>query len=194
MKIELNKKAEEEKGDSLADELMETRSIIISGSVDSKLTDKIVKQLLVLEKKDPKKRVTLYINSPGGEVYSGFAIFDMMKMISCPITTVVMGLAASMGSILSLGGDDGKRFAFPNARIMIHQPLLNEAEGQITDLEIHSQQILKTREEIAALYSEKTGKSIAETLKDMDRDHWLTAQEAVDYGLIDKIITKRSQL
>ncbi len=194
MTIELSKKAEEEKDNSFANELMETRTIIISGSVDSKLTDKIVKQLLILEKKDPKKKITIFINSPGGELHSGFAIYDMMKMISCPITTVVMGLAASMGSILSLAGDDGKRYAFPNARIMIHQPLLMGAEGQTTDLEIHSEQILKSRKEIAALYAEKSGKSIEETIKDIDRDNWLTAKEAVKYGLIDKIITKRSQL
>lgn len=194
MTIELNKNAEEEKENSFADELMETRTIIISGSVDSKLADKIIKQLLVLEKKDPKKKIIIFINSPGGEVYSGFAIYDMIKMISCPVVTVVMGLAASMGSILSLAGDDGKRYAFPNAKVMIHQPLLAGAEGQTTDLEIHSKNIVKTRKEIADLYASVTGKGSEEILKDIDRDHWLSAKEAVKYGLIDKIVTKRSQL
>ncbi len=194
MKIELSKKNKDENEESFSNELMEIRTIVISGSVDSKLADKIVKQLLVLEKKDPKKAITIFINSPGGEIYSGYAIFDMMKLISCPITTVVMGLAASMGSILSLGGDDGKRFALANSGIMIHQPLLSGAEGLATDLEIHSKQILKSREVIAKLYSEKSGKSVDKILKDLDRDHWLTAQEAVKYGLIDKVITKRSEL
>jgi ATP-dependent Clp protease, protease subunit len=195
MRTELSKKKDsEEKEDSFSNELMETRTIVISGSVDSKLTDKIVKQLLVLEKKDPKKNITMFINSPGGEIYSGYAIFDMMKLVSCPITTVVMGLAASMGSILSLAGDDGRRFALSNAGIMIHQPLLSGAEGQATDLEIHAKQLLKSREAIAELYAEKSGKSVAKILKDLDRDHWLTAKEAVKYGLIDKVITKRSEL
>lgn len=194
MTIELNKKNDEEKEDSFSKDLMETRTIVISGTVDSKLTDKIVKQLLVLEQKDPEKNITIFINSPGGEVYSGYAIFDMMKLISCPVTTVVMGLAASMGSILSLGGDDGKRFALPNAGIMIHQPLLSGAEGQTTDLEIHSRQILKSRENIAKLYAEKTGKTVKKILKDLDRDHWLSAQEAEEYGLIDKVIKDRSEL
>lgn len=193
MTIELSKKPNEEKEDSFANELLETRTIIISGSVDSKLADKVIKQLLVLEKKDPKKKISILLNSPGGEIYSGYAIFDMMKLVSCPITTVVMGLAASMGSILSLAGDEGKRLAFPNARIMIHQPLLPGAEGQTTDLEIHSRQILKSREEIARLYSEVTGKKVEQIMKDIDRDHWLTAEEAMDYGLIDAIVTKRSQ-
>ncbi|MBU2514591.1 ATP-dependent Clp protease proteolytic subunit [bacterium] len=194
MEIELSKKNNEEKDEPLAKELLDTRTIIISSSVDSQLTDKIIKQLLLLEKKDPKKEIIILINSPGGEIYSGYAIFDMMKFISCPITTVVIGLAASMGSILSLGGDDGKRFAFPKSRIMIHQPLLTGAEGQTTDLEIHSKQILKTRQEIAELYAEKTSKPVKQILKDMDRDHWLTADEALEYGLIDKIVSSRSDL
>lgn len=193
MDIELSKKDESEgKEDSFVKELLETRTIVISGSVDSKLADKIIQQLLVLEKREPKKNITILINSPGGEVYAGYAIFDMLKLISCPITTVVMGLAASMGSILSLAGDDGKRLAFPHARIMIHQPLLMGAEGQTTDLEIHSKQILKSRKEIAGLYAEKSGKSIDDTIKDLDRDNWMTADEALEYGLIDKIVKKRS--
>ena len=188
----MSKKDSEEKNDSFENELLETRTIIISGSVDSKLTDKIIKQLLVLEKKAPEKKIKCLINSPGGEIYSGFAIFDIMRIISCPITTIVMGLAASMGSILSLAGDKGKRLALPNSKIMIHQPLLTGAEGQATDLEIHSKQILKSRKQIAEMYSEVTGKPVTRILKDMDRDHWLTAEEAVKYGLIDKIATKKS--
>lgn len=187
-------KDSEEKQESLENELLETRTIVISGSVDAKLADKIIKQMLVLEKKDPKAAIIFLINSPGGELYSGFAIFDMMKLISCPIKTVVMGLAASMGSILSLGGDDGSRYALPHSKIMIHQPLLTGAEGHTTDLEIHSFQILKSRQVIADMYAEKTGKAAEEILQDIDRDHWLTAEEAKDYGLIDKVVSTRSDL
>ncbi len=190
----MSKKDNEEKDDSLANELFETRTIIISSSVDSKLADRIIKNLLILEKKDPDKEIKVLINSPGGELYSGFAIYDMMKMISCPISTIVMGMAASMGSILSLCGDDGKRFALPNSMIMIHQPILTGAEGQTTDLEIHSKQILKSRKKIAEMYAKVTGKTTTQILKDIDRDHWLTAEEAVKYGLIDKIVQSRSDL
>ncbi len=190
----MTKKDSEEKKDSLNNELLETRTIIISGSVDSKLADKVITQMLLMEKKSPKKDIKFLINSPGGEVHSGFAIFDIMKMIPCPITTIVMGLAASMGSILSLAGDDGKRLALPNSRIMIHQPLLSGAEGQATDLEIHSKEILKTRKLIAQFYSDITGKSVNQVMKDMDRDHWLTPEEAVKYGLIDKIISSRADI
>lgn len=187
-------KDSEEKQESLENELLETRTIVLSGSVDAKLADKIIKQMLVLEKKDPKAAIIFLINSPGGELYSGFAIFDMMKLISCPIKTVVMGLAASMGSILSLGGDDGYRYALPHSKIMIHQPLLTGAEGHTTDLEIHSFQILKSRQVIAEMYAEKTGKSPEEIIRDIDRDHWLTADEAKEYGLIDKVISTRLEL
>lgn len=188
------KKQEVEKDESLSQQLLETRTIIISDSVDSKLADKVIQQILLLEKLDPEAEIKILINSPGGEVHSGFAIYDMLKFVSCPITTVVIGLAASMGSILSLCGDDGRRFILPNAKVMIHQPLLQGAEGQTTDLEIHSRQILKTRRLIAGMYAEKTGKPIEQILEDVERDYWMNASEAVDYGLIDKIIDSRSQL
>lgn len=190
----MSKKKNEGNDESLSQKLLETRSIVISGSVDSKLADKVIKQILVLEQLDPEAEIKLFINSPGGEIYSGFAIFDMLKMITCPITTIVMGLAASMGSVLSLVGDDGKKYALPNSKIMIHQPLLTGAEGQATDLEIHSKQLIKTRKSLAEMYAEKTGKTVNQILKDMDRDHWLTAEEALKYGLIDKIISQRSDL
>lgn len=188
------KKQEEEKDESLSQQLLDTRTIIISDSVDSKLADKVIQQILLLEKLDPKAEIKLLINSPGGEVHSGFAIYDMLKFVSCPVTTVVIGLAASMGSILSLVGDDGRRFILPNAKVMIHQPLLQGAEGQTTDLEIHSRQILKTRQLIAEMYAQKSGKDIQQILEDMDRDYWMDASEAVKYGLIDQIIDSRSQL
>ena len=184
----MSKKESEEKDDSLSMQMLETRTIVISSSVDSKLADKVIKQTLLLEKLAPKKEIIVIINSPGGEVYSGFAIFDIMKFVECPICTIVTGLAASMGSILSLVGDDGRKFAFPNSKIMIHQPLLQRAEGQTTDLEIHSRQIMKLRQETAELYAATTGKDVKKILKDMDRDNWMTAEESLKYGLIDIII------
>ncbi len=190
----MSKKEKEEKENGFSQKLMETRTIVISGSVDGKLADKVVAQLLILEQTDPKAEIKILINSPGGEIYSGLAIFDMAKFISCPITTIVMGLAASMGSVLSLVGDDGRRFALPNSRILIHQPLLMGAEGAATDLEIQSKQIIKTRKLLAVMYAEKTGKTVAHILKDMDRDYWMTADEALKYGLIDKVIASRSEL
>ena len=190
----MSKKENNEKDEGLSQKLLETRTIVISDSVDSKLADKIVRQLLIMEQMDPKAEIKIMINSPGGEIYSGFAIYDMAKFITCPITTIVMGLAASMGSVLSLVGDDGRRFALPNARILIHQPLLMGAEGAATDLEIQSRQIIKTRKMLADLYAKKTGKTSAQILKDLDRDNWMTAEEALKYGLIDKIITQRSEL
>jgi ATP-dependent Clp protease, protease subunit len=190
----MSKKEKEEKENGFSQKLMETRTIVISGSVDGKLADKVVAQLLILEQTDPKAEIKILINSPGGEIYSGLAIFDMAKFISCPITTVVMGLAASMGSVLSLVGDDGRRFALPNSRVLIHQPLLMGAEGAATDLEIQSKQIIKTRKLLAIMYAEKTGKTVAHILKDMDRDYWMTADEALKYGLIDKVIASRSEL
>jgi len=190
----MSKKENEEKDDPVDQKLMETRSILISGSVDSKLADKVVKQLLVLEQTDPEAEIKVWINSPGGEIYSGFAVFDMARFVRCPITTIVIGLAASMGSVLSLVADPGRRLALPNSRIMIHQPLLTGAEGQTTDLEIHSKQILKTRKLLAELYAEKTGKTAGQILRDMDRDYWLSAKEALKYGLIDQIIRHRSDM
>jgi ATP-dependent Clp protease, protease subunit len=190
----MSKKENDEKDDGLMQKLLEARTIIISGSVDSKLADKVVKQILIMEQLDADKEIKFMINSPGGEIYSGFAIYDTARFVTCPITTIVMGLAASMGSVLSLVGDDGRRFALPNAQFMIHQPLLTGAEGQTTDLEIQSRQILKTRKGLADMYAEKTGKTPAQILKDMDRDHWLSADEAVSYGLINRVIRNKSEL
>ncbi len=189
-----SKKEPEEKEDPLSLKMLETRTIVISDSIDSKTAEKIIKQMLLLEQMKADAEIVILLNSPGGEINSGFAIYDMLAFISCPIATIVVGLAASMGSILSLAGDDGRRFALPNAKIMIHQPLIMGAEGQTTDLEIQSAQIIKSRKLIAEMYAEKAGKSANQVLKDMDRDHWLTAEEAVDYGLIDRIIAKRSDL
>lgn len=194
MSEEKEEKREGNGSEILTQHLLETRSIVISSSVDSKLADRCMKQILTLEQMDPDKEIVVYINSPGGEINSGFAIFDLLKFVSCPVTTIVSGLAASMGSVLSLVGDEGRRFALPNAQIMIHQPLLMGAQGSITDLEIHSKQILKTREKLANMYAEVTGKTAKKIMKDMDRDHWLNAEDALEYGLIDKVIKSRGDL
>jgi ATP-dependent Clp protease protease subunit len=188
------KKQKEEKEESLSLKLLETRTVVISAGVDGEMADKIIKQLLILESMDAKAEIKIVINSPGGEIQSGFAIYDMLGFITCPIVTIVAGLAASMGSILLLAGDKGKRYAFQNAKIMIHQPLLTGAQGSTIDLEIHSEQIIKTRKLLAELYADKTGKKVRQVIKDMERDHWFTAEESLAYGLIDKIVTNRSDL
>lgn len=187
-------KKEEEPKDDLSTKFLKTRTIIISDQVNQKLADKVIRSLLLMEEDDCGTEIKMIINSPGGEIYSGYAIFDMMQFISCPVTTIVSGFAASMGSILSLGASPGRRFATPNAKIMIHQPLLQGVQGQATDLEIHAKEIVKTKKHIAALYASQTGKTEKQILKDMDRDNWMTADEALKYGLLDKIITSRSDL
>ncbi|MBF0239135.1 MAG: ATP-dependent Clp protease proteolytic subunit [SAR324 cluster bacterium] len=178
----------------LAAKLLESRTIVISRHVDSELTAKVLNLLILLEQSDPDKMITIIINSPGGEVFSGFAIFDMLRFISCPIRTIVSGFAASMGSILSLAAPKGRRFIMPNAKVMIHQPLLTGYQGSVIDCEIQAKQILKTRDKIIDIYCEATGKNYEEIKKALDRDNWLTAEEALAYGLIDKIIKTRKEL
>ncbi len=189
-----SKEEKEEKEESLSQKLLETRTIVISSGVDSKLADQIIKQILVMEAADAKAEIKMIINSPGGEIQSGFAIYDMLHFVACPVVTIVAGMAASMGSVLSLAGDKGKKYCFPHAKIMIHQPSMSGGQGPIVDLEIHAEQITKTRTLLSNLYAEKTGKSSKQVMKDMERDHWLTAEEALEYGLIDKIVYKRSDI
>ncbi len=184
----------EEKKDIFSQAFMDTRSIVICDQVDNELADKVIQQVLVLEQLDPKGEIKVFINSPGGSVTDGFAIFDTLKFVRCPIATLVVGLAASMGSVLSLVGDSGRRFILPNAKIMIHQPSMQGAQGNITDLEIHSKQILKTRSRIAELYAQVTKKKVDQIIKDLDRDNWMTADEALAYGLVDQVLTTRSEL
>lgn len=183
-----------EKNDSATDKLLESRTLIISQEVDSKLANKIMVQLVLLEKSAPGKGITVFINSPGGEVFSGFAIYDMLQFIECPITTVVSGFAASMGSILSLAATPGRRFAFPHAKIMIHQPLLTGYQGRATDCEIQARELLKTRDLIIELYCQHTNRSYEEIKKAIDRDNWFSAEDARDYGLLDRIITSKRDL
>lgn len=193
-------KKDEEKNDDLLDsgglatKMLQTRTIIISQQVNSELTQKVLGQILLLEQEDPEAPVTVFINSPGGEMFSGYAIFDTLRFISCPITTIVTGFAASMGSILSLAADKGRRFAMPQAKILIHQPLLMGYQGRAADCEIQAREILKTREHLINLYCEYTGRDYDEIKQAIDRDNWFTAEEALDFGLLDRVIQSRAEL
>ena len=192
--MKMEKDEESQETDNLASKLLKSRTVVISQQVDAKLTSKVLSQLVLLEQEGDDQPVTVFINSPGGEIFSGFAIFDMLNFISCPVTTIVTGFAASMGSILSLAADKGCRYAMPQAKIMIHQPLLMGYQGRATECEIQAREILKTRDHLVKLYSEQTGKSHEEIKKALDRDNWFTAEEALEYGLIDKVVYNRSEI
>ena len=170
--------------------LLNDRIIVLSDEVNDTTASLIVAQLLYLEGQDPEKDISLYINSPGGSVTAGMAIYDTMKYIKCDVSTICMGLAASMGAFLLSSGAKGKRYALPNSEIMIHQPL-GGARGQATDIKIVADQIIKTKERLNRILAENTGRSIEEIARDTDRDNYLTAQEACEYGLVDKVIDKR---
>ena len=188
------KNKENKEMEDLASKLLKSRTVVISQQVDAELTAKVLSQLVLLEQEGHEEPVTVFINSPGGEIFSGFAIFDMLNFIACPVTTVVTGFAASMGSILSMAADKGRRFAMPQAKIMIHQPLLMGYQGRASECEIQAREILKTRDHLVKLYSEQTGKSREEIKKALDRDNWFTAEEALEYGLLDKVVHSRSEL
>ena len=188
------KNKENKEMEDLASKLIQSRTVVISQQVDAELTAKVLSQLVLLEQEGHEEPVTVFINSPGGEIFSGFAIFDMLNFIACPVTTIVTGFAASMGSILSMAADKGRRFAMPQAKIMIHQPLLMGYQGRASECEIQAREILKTRDHLVKLYSEQTGKSREEIKKALDRDNWFTAEEALEYGLLDKVVHSRSEL
>ena len=188
------KNKENKEMEDLASKLLKSRTVVISQQVDAELTAKVLSQLVLLEQEGQEEPVTVFINSPGGEIFSGFAIFDMLNFIACPVTTIVTGFAASMGSILSMAADKGRRFAMPQAKIMIHQPLLMGYQGRASECEIQAREILKTRDHLVKLYSEQTGKSREEIKKALDRDNWFTAEEALEYGLLDKVVHSRSEL
>jgi ATP-dependent Clp protease, protease subunit len=181
--------------DKIDDVLLQRRRVFLSDAVDQNTANDIIKKLWFLEHMDDKKPVLLIINSPGGSVDSGFAIWDQIKMLTCPVYTLISGLAASFGSLLSLAAGKGKRFATANSRIMIHQPLISGViQGQATDLEIQAEEMLKTREMIVDIYADATNKTKAEIAKAIDRDNWMTAQEALSFGLLDKVIDKYSEM
>ncbi|WP_028235899.1 ATP-dependent Clp endopeptidase proteolytic subunit ClpP [Pseudobutyrivibrio sp. MD2005] len=171
--------------------LLKDRIIFLGEEVNETTASLTVAQLLFLESEDPSKDIHLYINSPGGSVTAGMAIYDTMQYIKPDVSTICIGMAASMGAFLLAGGQKGKRFALPNAEVMIHQPL-GGAKGQATEIEIAAKNILKTRERLNRMLAENTGKPYEQVCLDTERDHWLDAQEALDYGLIDEIITKKN--
>ena len=172
--------------------LLSDRIIMLTDEVNDTTASLVVAQMLFLEAQDPDKDIFLYINSPGGSVSAGFAIYDAMNYIKCDVCTICMGMAASMGAFLLSGGAKGKRMALPNAEIMIHQPL-GGAQGQASDIKIHADHILKTRAKLNRLLAEHTGKPLEDIERDTDRDNFLSAEEAVAYGLIDKVITKKDK-
>lgn len=169
----------------------DTRSIYLWGVVDDKSAKDIVTKLLLLEADAPGKEIKFYISSPGGSVTSGMVMYDTMKMIKSPVSTICMGLAASMGSILLSGGERGKRFIFPHGEVMIHQPSLGgHIQGVSADMEIHAEQILRTKNLGAKILAENTGQTIERIKKDFERDYWMDAPAAIGYGIVDKIIDK----
>ncbi len=167
--------------------LLEDRVIFLGEGIDSAVANTVIAQLLFLEKQDPKAPITMYVNSPGGHVTAGLAIYDTMQYVKCPVITVAMGLAASMGSIILAGGEKGKRYALPHAEIMIHQPL-GGAEGQATDIMLAARHIENTGNILYKILAKHTGQSLEKVKKDCDRDNFMSAEEALKYGLIDKII------
>ena len=170
--------------------LLEDRIIMLSGEIDDATANTIVAELIYLEGKDPDKDICLYINSPGGSVTAGLAIYDTMNYVKCDVSTICIGMAASMGAFLLSSGKKGKRYALPNSEIMIHQPL-GGAQGQASDIKIQAEHILKIKAKLNKILSENTGKAVEQVEKDTDRDNYLSAEEALEYGLIDKIYYTR---
>ena len=173
--------------------LLEDRIIFITGEITDETANIVVAQLIYLEGKNPDKDIAVYINSPGGSVSAGMAIFDTMNYIKCDVSTICVGLAASMGAFLLASGTKGKRFALPNSEIMIHQPL-GGAQGQASDIQIRANQILKIKQKLNKILSEKTSQPLERVEKDTDRDYYMSADEALNYGIIDKIFVTRNSL
>ncbi len=181
--------------DKIEQVILDQRRIFLSGAVDQDSANEIIRKLWYLEHLSPGKPILFVINSPGGSVDSGFAIWDQIRMITSPVSTLVTGLAASMGSLLSLSAKKGKRFATPYARIMIHQPLIGGViQGQATDLEIQAKEMLKTRDIIVKIYSESSGKSEEEVRRAIDRDNWMTVEEALKFGLLDRVVSTYKEI
>ena len=186
--IEQNSKGE--RSYDIYSRLLKDRIIFLGEEVNETTASLVVAQLLFLESEDPSKDIHLYINSPGGMVTAGMAIYDTMQYIKCDVSTICIGMAASMGAFLLAGGAKGKRFALPNAEVMIHQPS-GGAKGQATEIQIAAENILKTKKKLNQMLADNTGKPYEVVAADTERDHWMSADEALDYGLIDGIITKK---
>lgn len=185
----IEKTAMGERAYDIYSRLLKERIIFLGTGVDDTVANLIVAQLLFLESEDPNQDIKLYIHSPGGSISAGLAILDTMNLIKPDVSTICVGLAASMGAFLLAMGAEGKRFALPNSRIMIHQPS-SGYEGTAADIEIAAREVLKTREHINKMLAERSGKSVEQIAKDSDRDFWMNAKEAADYGLVDKVLTK----
>lgn len=186
----IEKEREGDRAYDIYSRLLKDRIIFVGGPIETDMANTVIAQLLFLEKENPNEDIQMFINSPGGVVNAGMAILDTMNYIKCDISTIAVGVAASMGSFLLTHGTKGKRFALPNSKIHIHQPL-GGVEGQASDIAIEAEEILKTRELLYKMLSKQTGQSIKQIEKDADRDKYFTAQEAKEYGLIDKVISKR---
>lgn len=173
--------------------LLKDRIVMLSGEVNDDMANSIIAQLLFLDAQDPEKDIYLYINSPGGSVSAGLAIFDTMNFVKADVQTIVLGMAASMGSFLLTAGAKGKRFALPNAEVMIHQPL-GGAQGQATEIDIAARHILQTRERLNKILAERTGQPLEKINHDTERDNYMTAQEAKEYGLVDEVLTSSNEI
>jgi ATP-dependent Clp protease protease subunit len=191
---EEEKKEEKKEQDPATNEkLLKTRQILLSGEINKESAEGIIKQLLVMEADDPDKEITIFINSPGGDVDAGYAIYDMVRFISCPVTMVGAGLVASAASLIFLAVPKEKRIGLPNSTYLIHQPM-SGMKGVASDIEIYSKQIEKLRVKLDAVIAEATGKSLEEVSGDTERDHWLFSEDAKTYGLVDRIVSSRSDI
>ena len=180
-----------ERGWDIFSRLLKDRIIFLGTAINDHVANTIIAQLLYLESEDPEKEISLYINSPGGSVTAGLAVYDTMQYVQPPLTTICLGQAASMGAVLLCAGDDGQRLALPNARVLIHQPLMAGLSGQATDIDIQAQEILKLRETLTQVLVRHTGQDKEQIEEDTERDYYMSAREALDYGLIDKVIEHR---
>ncbi len=174
--------------------LLKERIIFVGGVIDDALANLIIAQLLFLEREDADKDIDMYINSPGGSVTAGLAVYDTMQLVKSDVATICAGMAASMGSILLTGGAQGKRYALPHSKILIHQPWVQQIGGQATDVEIAARDLIATRRQVAGIYETTTKKPIEQILKDIDRDYYMTADEAREYGLVDQIFSKEMRI
>ena len=181
-----------ERGWDIFSRLLKDRIIFLGTPIDDRVANIVIAELLYLESEDPEKEIAVYINSPGGVVTSGMAIYDTMNHVKCPVSTICIGQAASMGAFLLAAGEKGRRFALPHARIMVHQPL-GGAQGQASDIEIQAKEILRIRDVLNSILSENTGQPLEQIVKDTDRDHFMTAHEALEYGLVDRVMNRNQK-
>ncbi len=189
----IEKSRDGERAYDIYSRLLKERIIFVGGPITDQLANSVIAQLLFLEKEDPKKDITMYVNSPGGSVTSTLAMYDTMQLVSCDVSTVCIGIAASGGSILLTGGTKGKRFVLPHSEVMIHQPL-GGVEGQATDIHIHATHILQTKELLSKMMAYHCNRDIEEVKSDMERDKFMSADEAVKYGIVDKIIKSKKNI